>query len=119
MDSATQHRVTGLALAVLAVAAYAGVCRNGFYPGDEAVTGRRDGWIRTLSVARSHRGRRIASALVVASLHRFRSAGLTHSALGVDSENPTGAYALYERLGYRPQHRSVTHQLQIGPPGPA
>lgn len=92
-----------------------GVCRNGFYPCDEALHGRRDGWIRQVSVARSHRGRGIASALIVASLHRFRSAGLTHSALGVDSENPTGAYALYERLGYRPQHRAVTHQIEVAP----
>jgi ribosomal protein S18 acetylase RimI-like enzyme len=87
-----------------------GVCRNGEFPGDEAVTGRRDGWILTVSVVRSHRKRGIASALLVASLAAFQRAGFTHSALGVDSENPTGAYGVYERLGWRRIHRVVVFQ---------
>lgn len=90
-----------------------GLTRNGHFPGDEAVTGRRDGWIMLLSVLRSHRKRGIASALVTASLRAFQGAGFTHSALGVDSENPTGAYQLYERLGYRPMRRSVTYQAAV------
>lgn len=89
-----------------------GVCRNGFYPGDEEVTGRRDGWVVNVSVVPSHRRRGIASALLVASLGAFRAAGFTHSALGVDSENPTGAYGVYERLGYVPQHRIVVVQRE-------
>ena len=89
-----------------------GVCRNAHFPGDEAVNGRRDGWIFQVSVVRSHRKRGIASALIAASLHAFKRAGMTHSALGVDSENPTGAYSLYTRLGYRPTQRSVVHQRE-------
>ena len=60
-----------------------------------------------LSVIASHRRRGIAAALIVASLAAFKAADLTHSALGVDSENPTGAYGVYERLGYQPVHRIV------------
>jgi ribosomal protein S18 acetylase RimI-like enzyme len=90
-----------------------GVCRNGHFPGDEAVNGRRDGWIMQLSVVRSHRRRGVASALIAASLHAFKGAGFTHSALGVDSENPTGANQVYERLGYRTIHRSVTCQRTV------
>lgn len=90
-----------------------GVCRNGHFPDDEAVTGRRDGWIVQVSVSRSHRKRGIASALIVESLAAFRRAGLTHSALGVDSENPTGAYQLYERLGYRRMRRAITFQIDV------
>ncbi len=86
------------------------VCRNGFFPGDEAINGRREGWVVNVSVVRSYRRRGIASALLVASLEAFRAAGLTHSALGVDSANPTGAYGVYERLGYRPVRRSIVHQ---------
>jgi ribosomal protein S18 acetylase RimI-like enzyme len=88
-------------------------CLNGFYPADEGVTGRRDGWVLSLSVVRSHRRRGIASALLVASLEAFRAAGMTHSVLGVDSENPTGAYGVYERLGYRPLHRMVVSQRTV------
>jgi ribosomal protein S18 acetylase RimI-like enzyme len=94
-----------------------GVCRNGHFPEDEAVHGRRDGWVINVSVVRSHRKRGIASALLVASLEAFARAGFTHSALGVDSENPTGAYGVYERLGYRPIHRLVVSQRPIRAPG--
>lgn len=90
-----------------------GTCRNASFPGDEALTGRRDGWIFQVGVVRSHRKRGIASALIAASLAAFKGAGLTHGALGVDSENPTGAYQLYERLGFKRMHRSVVHQLAL------
>jgi mycothiol synthase len=93
-----------------------GVCRNGHFPDDEAVTGRRDGWIIQVSVVRSHRKRGIATALILASLAAFRAAGFTHTALGVDSENPTGAYQLYERIGYRRVHRSVVYQMPAAEP---
>lgn len=90
-----------------------GVCRNGHFPADESVTGRRDGWIFHLGVVRSHRKRGIASALILASHGAFRAAGFTHAALGVDSENPSGAGRLYARLGYRPIHRVVVHQRRL------
>jgi len=89
-----------------------GLTRNGIYPEDEALTGRRDGCIRNLSVVRSHRRRGIAAALLAASIEAFRGAGMTHAALGVDSENPTGAYGLYERLGFRALHRVVFCQKE-------
>lgn len=111
---------TRLDLSFLAIAGprVVGVTRNGTFPGDEAVNGRREGWILQLGVVRSHRKRGIASALIAASLDAFRAAGMTHSALGVDSENPTGAYQLYARLGYRPMRRSVVHQRDVPPSGP-
>jgi ribosomal protein S18 acetylase RimI-like enzyme len=106
---------TRLDLSFFAVAAdeIVGVCRNGFFPEDEAVHGRRDGWIIQVSVLRSQRRRGIGSALITASLGAFKRSGFTHSALGVDSENPTGAYHLYERLGYRPMHRTVVRQMAL------
>lgn len=90
-----------------------GVCRNLAFPDDEAVTGRREAWIQNLSTVRSHRKRGIASALVAASIVAFRQAGFTHAALGVDSENPSGAYGLYERLGFRAMHRIVICQKTL------
>ncbi|HKX75358.1 MAG TPA: GNAT family N-acetyltransferase, partial [Acidimicrobiia bacterium] len=90
-----------------------GLALNAHYPDDQALTGRRDGWIFQLAVLRSHRRRGIASALIGASLEAFRQAGFTHAALGVDSENPTGAYRLYEGLGFRRMTRSIVHQLQV------
>jgi ribosomal protein S18 acetylase RimI-like enzyme len=99
-----------LSFFALAEGRVVGACRNDHFPEDERVNGRREGWIMQVGVVRAHRKRGIASALIGASLDAFRRAGFTHSALGVDSENPTGAYHLYERLGFRPMRRSVVHQ---------
>ena len=86
-----------------------GYCLNAHYPDDEEITGRRDGWVDSICTLASHRGRGIASNLIVHSLQAFSQFGLTSSMLGVDSDNPTGAYGIYERLGYRPLHRQVAH----------
>lgn len=83
------------------------------FPGDEEITGRLDGWISTLGTLRSHRKRGIASALVLTACHAFRETGLSHAALGVDSESQTGAYRLYQQLGFTELNKSVQHQLEI------
>ena len=33
-------------------------------------------------------------------MQAFLEDGLDHAALGVDTDNPTGAYGLYQRLGF-------------------
>jgi len=90
-----------------------GAVLNFHVPEDEEVTGRLDGWIGTLGVARPFRRRGVATALIVASLGSFRAAGLTHAMIGVDSENPSGAHHLYRRLGFEPVNRSVTYELVV------
>jgi mycothiol synthase len=90
-----------------------GASLNAHFPEDVEVTGRRDGWIHKLAVSRSHRGRGIASALIGASLAAFRGAGFDHAMLGVDTENPSGAHHLYQRLGFRPVARSIVYQLEV------
>ncbi len=87
-------------------------CLNERYPADDVVTGRRDGWIGNIGTLKEYRGRGIASALIVRSLHAFVAEGLTHSMLGVDSDNPTGAPQMYRNLGYQPHTRTVTHEIQ-------
>jgi mycothiol synthase len=106
---------TRLDLSVIALAGdeVVGYCLNEVYPDDAELLGRRDGWIGTLGVAREHRGRGIATALIAAAIRNFRDAGLTHASLGVDADNPTGAHRLYYRLGFRLEKRSVTHQLEV------
>jgi GNAT superfamily N-acetyltransferase len=83
------------------------------FPGDEEVTGRLDGWVTTLGTLASHRKRGIASAMVLRACHAFRDAGFTHALLGVDSESPTGAYRLYQQLGFTELNRSVQHQIEV------
>lgn len=63
------------------------------------------GWVRTVGVLPSARGRGIASALLLTAFAAFREAGFPKVGLGVDSGNTTGAVALYERLGMTATHR--------------
>jgi ribosomal protein S18 acetylase RimI-like enzyme len=92
-----------------------GYSLNGFHPDDEKVTGRREGWVRSLGVRRAWRGRGVASALLEHSFNAFLDAGMTHSMLGVDADNPTGAFGVYERLGYEPLHGSIISQRRVLP----
>jgi ribosomal protein S18 acetylase RimI-like enzyme len=91
-----------------------GYSLNGFFPDDEQVTGRREGWVRSLGVKRAWRGKGVASALLENSFNAFIDVGLTDSMLGVDTENPTGAFGLYEGLGYEVLHGTVITQLEVG-----
>jgi mycothiol synthase len=57
------------------------------------------GWIGTLGVRPAWRRRGLGLALLQEAFRRFAERGETIAALGVDSENPTGATRLYERAG--------------------
>jgi mycothiol synthase len=59
------------------------------------------GWIGEIGVLPSHRGRGIGAALLRRSFATFAARGLPRVMLNVDAENPTGATALYERVGMR------------------
>ena len=89
------------------------LCLNAAYPEDDEVTGRREAWIGILGTARAWRHRGVASALIAWSVAAFDDAGFSHAALGVDTDNPTGAARLYRDLGFEPMRRSVTHQIQL------
>lgn len=78
------------------------------YPHDFADRGRTEAWIEGVGTLRSHRGRGIASALITMAIRGFRAEGLQFARLGVDSENPTGANQIYERLGFFPEERTMT-----------
>jgi mycothiol synthase len=63
--------------------------------------GRQRGWTEFVSVHKDWRKRGLARALVSHSLRTQRDAGMTESALGVDSENATGATRVYETCGFQ------------------
>lgn len=91
-----------------------GLCLNAHYPDDQAVTGRHEGWIEVLGVRSDWRGKGLASALIEASCNNFYAEGMTHAALNVDSANQTGAFGLYERLGFEPTVGTITSEIQVG-----
>lgn len=87
-----------------------GVAFNCAYEQDWEPQGYTEGYTDELGVLRSHRGRGIASALLLASMEIFRGAGMDAAGLGVDAENPSGALAIYERLGYQRTSSNCVHQ---------
>jgi len=65
-----------------------------------AIPGER-GWVNYLGVLAPYRGRGIGSALLRRSFATFAGRGIMRVLVNVDSENATGATALYERVGMR------------------
>jgi ribosomal protein S18 acetylase RimI-like enzyme len=64
--------------------------------------GRRRGYTQDIFVRRPWRRRGLARSLLVQSIEMFREMGMEETALGVDTQNPSGALTLYESVGYRP-----------------
>jgi ribosomal protein S18 acetylase RimI-like enzyme len=72
-------------------------------------------YVRTLGVIPSARGRGIARWLLRCAAADAARAGLRSVALAVDSENTTGATALYESVGMRAVQVIDVHRLELGP----
>ncbi|MFK4729899.1 GNAT family N-acetyltransferase [Agromyces mediolanus] len=66
-----------------------------------------------VGVARAARGRGVASALLAAHLRATAAEGIAFSTLEVDAASPTGAFALYERMGYRPAARETGYTIVV------
>ncbi len=69
--------------------------------------GRRRGYTEFISVRRPWRRRGLARALIARSLAVQKAQGMTESALGVDSENISGATRVYEDCGFRVVKRNT------------
>jgi ribosomal protein S18 acetylase RimI-like enzyme len=83
---------------------------------DTAVTrGFTEGYTDLLGVRREFRGRGIAQALLADAMRRFADAGMDKASLDVDSDNPTGAMALYRKMGYVPVNTSLAWDKVLQP----
>jgi mycothiol synthase len=123
LDAATyKHRIEGegtlesLSFLALGNDEVVGLALNGNYPDDEDVIGRREGWVEVLGVKREWRARGVARALLKTSFNAFEDAGLTHAAIGVDAENSTGAFGLYESLGFEVAQGTITFEIELPRP---
>lgn len=70
-------------------------------------------WIEVVGVRPRWRGRGIAVALLQTVFTELYARGVRRVALGVDSQNETGATRLYERVGMSPYRRSPFFEKQI------
>jgi mycothiol synthase len=77
-------------------------------PGAFAARGRSFAYVHWVGVVRRARGLGLAPLVLAATLDAVRDAGLSAAVLDVDSENPSGAVGLYERLGFVAGAVSVT-----------
>ncbi len=80
------------------------ICESGRYGG---------GWISVLFTRRPWRGLGIGRALLHDAFAKFRDRGETSVGLGVDAENATGAFQLYESSGMRPVMGWVMHEKRV------
>ena len=72
------------------------------------------GYIGSIGVLRAWRGRGIAQALLHRAFADLAARGRPEVTLGVDAASPTGAVALYEKVGMTVRHEYVTYDLGTG-----
>ncbi len=70
-------------------------------------------YVAQVSVRRPWRRRGLARALLAGSLVGAREAGFTSASLGVDTDSPTGATALYESLGFAPEKTFTAYRKPL------
>lgn len=108
--SAFHPDLTFLALDGEQVAAFSA---NYSSPEENALSGYNEGWIGQLGTRREWRRRGLATGLLCLSMQAFKAAGLDYATLGVDTENPTGALGIYERLGFVAVRRFITFEKEV------
>lgn len=72
--------------------------------------GRTRGYTECIFTRRPWRGRGVATALIGRNLRLLADRGMTEAALLVDSQNLTGALALYEGVGFRRVRTDMFYQ---------
>ena len=70
---------------------------------------RHRGYTESIWVLPEFRKQGLASALIARSLKMFKTMNMDETALGVDSENPSGALGLYESLGYVTYSKAIEY----------
>ncbi|GAA1327256.1 GNAT family N-acetyltransferase [Leucobacter albus] len=66
-------------------------------------------YISSVGVIREARGLGLSSVVLRAALEHYRRGGMLGAALDVDAANPSGALAMYTKLGFELSDRSVTY----------
>lgn len=83
------------------------------FDADFAATGRREAYVGKVGTLPGHRGNGLATALLGHALHAYRDAGYDDALLSVDSENPTGALGIYQRIGFAIESRWTNYALTV------
>lgn len=79
-----------------------GMVRSFILPDENQEYNRLRGWTEHISVRRPWRQQGVARALIALSLKALKEKGMAEAALGVDTQNTSGALRLYEFMGFKP-----------------
>jgi mycothiol synthase len=77
-----------------------GTALNRIARSENEAFGVRRGRVNAVAVRREYRRRGLGRAITAQSLKILRDAGMQTATLGVDAQNPHGALAIYESLGF-------------------
>ena len=113
-QKAFRPELSWLALADGAVVGYSLVYEH---DADTEATGVREAYLGQVGVLPAARGRGVASACIVASLHAAAADGMGRAGLTVDTHNTTGALGLYEHLGFVVEGRETVWAYRVPPAG--
>ncbi|HUP27950.1 MAG TPA: GNAT family N-acetyltransferase [Chloroflexia bacterium] len=91
----------------------AGSIQNFINHGFNERTGRKLGYTEVISVRRPWRKRGLARAMLALSMKMHKELGMTQTALGVDTQNPSGALRLYESMGYKVISQSTIYRKEL------
>ena len=80
---------------------------------ENAEYNRKRIWTEDICVRRPWRRRGLARSLLVRSLHAGKERGMEEAALGVDTNNLSGALRLYESVGFRAIKRHTTYRKEL------
>lgn len=92
-----------------------GIIRNFINASENEEYGRLRGWTEDISTHRDWRGRGVAAALIALSLRELKDRGMTEAALRVHTDNPNGAFGLYEKMGFRLTHLDAVWEAPLAP----
>lgn len=74
---------------------------------------RQRGWPEDICVRRQWRKRGLAHALIAETLREFKARGMHEAAMFADTENLSGAFQLYQDMGFSPHKTRIVFQKQI------
>ena len=80
---------------------------------ENQVMKRRRGYTEDICVRRPWRRRGLARALLIRSIQVHRQNGMEETALGVDTNNPSGALRLYESVGYQVERKFIIYEKPL------
>jgi ribosomal protein S18 acetylase RimI-like enzyme len=74
---------------------------------------RQRSYTENISVRRQWRRRGLARGLLTRSLQMFKDMGMDHAALGVDTQNLSGALNLYQSVGFQVEKRHTMYRKKF------